>query len=70
MAELRVGAILHDHAGEPLGSVFSGGYLGWDLRIEAIGADWVVARGEDGEPRFANVNPEELDRWMVPDGSR
>ena len=71
MADLRVGAMLYDHTGDPLGAVFSGDYLGWDIRVEAIGADWVVARGEDGEPRFAAVNPDtDLERWRTPNGSR
>lgn len=49
---LRVGDVLDG---------FCGGYFGRDSygakRIEAAGADWVVARDEDGHAVFADVPP-------------
>lgn len=55
MTPLRVGDLLYG---------FCGGYFGRDSydvkRVEAIGADWVVARGEDGQPVFAQVVPDLL----------
>lgn len=50
MKTVRVGSILQGYVG---------GYFGRDdsygpMRVEAIGADWVVARLENGHPVFAH----------------
>lgn len=55
MSVLRVGDLLQDcnrfgHKGGPYP----------DYRVEAVGADWVVARGEDGEPYLYKGIPENL----------
>ena len=31
-----------------------------DKRVEAVGADWIVAREEDGTPVFAWCSPDDL----------
>lgn len=55
MSALRVGDVLHG---------FCGGWFGRDSysdkRVEAIGADWVVAREDDDEPVFMVGHPEIL----------
>lgn len=66
-APLRVGDLL----GSGPASSHCGGYFGRDaygtLRVEAIGADWVVARDEDGYPRvMMHYSPEELCRYRDP----
>ena len=50
-----------------VGTVLTGycrGFFGRDSygnkRVEAVGADWVVARSEDGNPVFAACSPEAL----------
>ena len=57
---VRVGSVLHG---------FTGGYFGRDSydckRVEALGADWVVVRYENGVPDFAAVNPEVLAEYMT-----
>lgn len=37
-----------------------------DKRVEVIGADYVVARGEDGKVWFAEVAPERLGQYRTP----
>ena len=62
MNALRVGLKLHGYCD---------GYFGRnsysDKRVEAFGADWIVAREENGLPVFANVEPTRIDesvaRW-------
>lgn len=58
--QLRVGGILYGYCG---------GFFGRDSygekRIEAIGADWVVVREEDGTPNCA-LFPSS-DDWIVDD---
>ena len=55
MPVLRVGDML---------SGFCAGHFGRDSyddkRVEAIGADWVVARNESGRPEVALCRPEDL----------
>ena len=57
---LRVGDVLEAFCGGAFGDSYD------DLRVEAIGADWVVAReaeGAEGRPVFAAVDPEQLVRY-------
>ena len=61
---LRVGTLLHGYCG---------GAFGRDSymlkRVEALGADWIIVRAElGGLPQFANMQPEELERYTKPDG--
>lgn len=59
---LRVGTILYGYCG----GVF-GGYSYSNKRVEAVGADWVVAREiEGGEVVFANAPPEAFEDDTVP----
>jgi hypothetical protein len=55
---VRVGTVLYG---------FCGGYFGRDSysdkRVEAVGADWVVAREEYGSPVMANCAPEDLEGY-------
>ena len=59
---IRIGTVLYGYCG---------GYFGRDSygpkRVEAMGADWVVAREmEDGAPpEFADVVPEKLDEYTT-----
>ena len=59
---IRVGTILHGYCGGAFGRESYS-----DKRVEAIGADWVVAREEDtGNPVFAeftdaNSSPDDLE---------
>lgn len=61
MAPLRVGDLLHGYCG----GVFELGTNN-QVRVEAIGADWVIARGLDAwsVPQFAQLPPEELVEWV------
>lgn len=64
MTPLRVGDVLGSDA-EPHMEGFCGGYFGRDSydpkRVEAIGADWVVAREiRSGHALFANCSPDQL----------
>jgi hypothetical protein len=62
---LRVGAQLYG---------FCGGQLGRDSyddkRVEGIGADWVVAREDDGLPVFAHCDPEELEQYTTEEAKK
>lgn len=59
---LRVGDILHGFCGGSFGRDSYG-----DKRVEAIGADWVVAREEDsGDAWFCTGDPEELTEYRLP----
>lgn len=52
---LRIGDVLDGYCGGHFGRTYT------DKRVEAIGADWVVARDvETGKPHFADSKPEEL----------
>jgi hypothetical protein len=59
---LRVGDILHG---------FCGGCFGrdsyWGKRVEAIGADWVVAREDGGGPLIYTGDPERLTEYRTPE---
>jgi hypothetical protein len=59
---LRVGALI------PEEDSYCGGawsyYPTGDVRIEAIGADWVVARDEAGEVLFREGVPEDLLQYV------
>lgn len=59
MSEIRVGARLYG---------FCGGSFGRDSydnkRVEAVGADWCVARQDDGEVVFSWGDPERLAEYM------
>jgi hypothetical protein len=58
---LRVGDVLYG---------FCGGAFGRDSygtkRVEAIGADWVVAREDDGGPLMCPGDPERLTEYRDP----
>lgn len=60
MNVLRVGAMLYG---------FCGGHFGrdsyYDKRVEAIGADWVVARTNSGTLCLFEGNPEDLLPYTV-----
>lgn len=55
---LRIGDLLHGYCR---------GCFGRDSydnkRVEAIGADWIVVREEDGSPNFYHGNPEDLEEY-------
>lgn len=51
---LRVGAVLRGYCG----GAFAGSHD--DKRVEAIGANWVVARGDSGRAYFYEGDPEQL----------
>jgi hypothetical protein len=59
-APLRIGDVLYG---------FCGGYFGHDSysdkRVEAIGADWVVARSEGGGAWFYSGEPEQLTEYRT-----
>lgn len=60
---LRVGQQLFGYCGGVFGrdwSVFG------TTRVEAIGADWVVVRSEDGESAFYRGDPEDLLKYTEP----
>lgn len=56
---IRVGTMLHGLCGGAFGRVYE------CKRVEALGADWVVARTEDGEICFADVAPESLEEYTA-----
>lgn len=60
---IRVGAVLYGFCGGCFGRDSYG-----DKRVEAIGADWVVAREEDGNRAvvFFTGDPSELEEYMDP----
>jgi hypothetical protein len=64
MAPLRVGDVLYG---------FCGGRFGHDSyddkRVEAIGADWVVAREDSGQAVFHHGDPELLTEYRHGDAS-
>jgi len=64
-APLRVGDVLYGFCGGSFGSDFAKSYD--DKRVEAIGADWVVARDTDGEPLFYKGDPDDLTRHRTPE---
>lgn len=47
MSTILVGTVLHGYCGGFFGDVYE------DLRVEAVGVDWVVAREESGVVHFA-----------------
>lgn len=56
---LRVGDLLNESCG---------GYFGRNYRerrVEAIGSDWVVAREDDGQVVFAEIEPEDLTEYRI-----
>lgn len=59
---LRVGTVLYG---------FCGGWFGrdsyGDKRVEAVGADWVVAREDNGDVVFYAGDPERLLEYNDPD---
>lgn len=58
---LRVGDVLADAAnGGHFGGLFGRDFYWSTVRVEAIGADWVVLRDDRGRPHFADVDPETL----------
>lgn len=68
--DLHVGDLLgHDHYGCPRHDVFGGGYFDDDydgpFRVEAIGADWVIARGQGGRAHAHIGNPSDLNYLKV-----
>ena len=55
---IRIGMILYGFCGCVFGDFYE------DKRIEAIGADWVVAREvESGTVLFYNGDPEKLEKY-------
>ena len=58
---VRVGTVLHGYCGGAFGRD------SYDCkRVEALGADWVVARTLDsGELAFADCDPETLEEYTV-----
>lgn len=66
--EVRVGTVLHGSCG----CQWSDGAHGDCCRVEAVGADWVVARRlrwapNVGEAIFMGERPEQLEEYTVPD---
>lgn len=61
-AELRVGDVLY---GFCQGSFGSDSYS--DKRVEAIGADWVIARDDAGRPVMYHGSPEDLTPYRTPE---
>lgn len=60
-APLRVGAVLHGFCGGAFGRDVFG-----ELRVEAIGADWVIVRDEgSGTPVFASGDPDRLVEYLI-----
>lgn len=59
---LRPGQVLYGYCG---------GHFGRDSyddkRVEAIGADWVVVREENGQPGFYSGDPEALLEYTQPE---
>ena len=55
---IRVGSMLYGYCGGAFGRMEYG-----PNRVEAIGADWVVARNAQGEPVFAPDAPEVLEEY-------
>ena len=57
---IRIGTILYGYCG---------GYFDHDSygnkRVEAIGADWIVVRDDDGKPDFYHGNLENLESYTV-----
>ena len=61
---LRVGDVLADAGGAGhFGGLFGPGFYFRTVRVEAIGADWVVFRDDRGRPLFADVDPESMTPW-------
>lgn len=58
---LRVGDILYGYCGGAFGRDRYG-----EKRVEAIGADWVVAREDGKDPVFAQCRPSELEQYREP----
>ena len=55
-----VGTVLYGHCGGAFGrDSFT------EKRVEALGADWVVARSGDGHALVAFVSPEELEEYTI-----
>jgi hypothetical protein len=61
MMTLRIGQMLYGYCG----GEFSNRDFD-DKRVEAIGVDWVIVRGNDGIPDFANCNPDYLEKFTKP----
>lgn len=60
---VQVGAVLYG---------FCGGHFGRDSyrdkRVEAMGADWLVARNDRGQPEFFTGNISDLQEYLTPEG--
>ena len=59
---IRVGDVLYGYCGGRFGRDSYG-----EKRVEAIGADWVVVREEDGSPNFYHGTPEDLEECKTPE---
>jgi hypothetical protein len=57
---IRIGTLLHGYCGGLFGR---DNYN--DKRVEAIGADWIVARDVYGQVLFAEVKPEDLLEYTI-----
>lgn len=60
---IRVGTLLYGYCGGHFGRDY---YLG-PRRVEALGADWVVTRNEQGRVEMAEVAPEALEPYTTPE---
>ena len=61
---IRIGTVLHGFCG----GMFDVDYYS-TRRVEAMGADWVVARTESGDVHFAACPPEFLEEYAKPSRS-
>jgi len=57
--EVRVGSVLYGYCGGAFGR---DSYR--NKRVEAIGADWLVCRTDDGQVIFADYAPEDLTEYL------
>lgn len=57
---IRVGTVLYGYCGGLFGRHSYG-----EKRVEAVGADWVVARDSSGSPLFYQGVPENLEAFTV-----
>lgn len=60
MSEIRVGTLLRGFCHGAFGRDSYG-----DKRVEAIGADWVVARESDGSVQFYDGSADDLAHYTV-----
>lgn len=61
VSPLRVGDVLYGFCGGHFRDSYS------PKRVEAIGADWIVVRDEDGRALMAEAHPEDLIEYRTPE---